>query len=93
MVVKFMSKSHAKRWETRRANYGSSGLGKSKYQQDKLWEIRNDPKMTAIRYDEIIKLRMLLLDILEDLEEAGEDGMADRIKYHSKKWGNPGDCA
>lgn len=65
----------------------------------RLEELKNDPTKTAARYDEVIKLRMHLLDILEDnrLLELVEQypwiaNIRLRIAKESKMWGRKGDC-
>lgn len=50
--------------------------------------LRNDVTKTAARYDEIIALRMLLLDVLEDTEYVD----IERIRRASMRWGKKGDC-
>lgn len=63
------------------------------YIPDRATRMRLDESKTAARYDEIIKLRMLLLDVLEDLGEftSGTTRM-DHIEKLAQKWGKKGDC-
>lgn len=57
---------------------------------DVLVALRNDAARTAARYDEILALRMLLLDMLED-EDLPEQWQ-EEIERRSRAWGAPGDC-
>lgn len=66
-------------------------------QKSLLIDIRSDPKMVSRRYDEIIALRMFLLDIREAIETADfEDPKLKKIEKQitalSRKWGKKGDC-
>lgn len=62
--------------------------------------LRSDPSKTAERYDEIIALRMLLIDVVEYVEvDIDDDRMLDplgtlrfRIEERAKRWGKKGDC-
>lgn len=59
--------------------------------------IRKDRSKTAERYDEIIRLRMLLMDVLDTVEVGDEffdpmGGLRQRIEQQAKKWGLKGDC-
>jgi hypothetical protein len=59
--------------------------------------IRNDETLTAARYDEIVELRMLLMDIDEMLDESGMfpdvlSRIRKPIQDRVKKWGKKGDC-
>jgi hypothetical protein len=63
--------------------------------EQKLIAIRNDETKTAARYDEIITLRMKLLDILDELERdqiIEGNKWIPRIEEMAKKWGKKGDC-
>lgn len=69
--------------------------------ENHLIALRLDTTKTAARYDEIIQLRMLLLDILEgtatlELSEGIDKDRIDRyrqrIEETSVKWGRKGDC-
>jgi hypothetical protein len=65
-------------------------------QKAALDDLRSDPRKTAERYDEIISLRMFLLDIhdvLKNEEEPKLRSLAKRIHDRSKRWGKKGDCA
>jgi len=60
-----------------------------------LIQIRKDPTKTEARYDEIIELRMLLLDILETtigLELPELNDLTVVIQKRAAKWGLKGDC-
>lgn len=65
---------------------------------DKITRIRLDESKTAERYDEIVKLRMLLLDIGEMIDDRGmlakEGGLSinRKIVAESARWGRKGDC-
>ncbi len=67
-------------------------------QKQKLDQIRNDGSRTVARYDEIIKLRTLLLDLMEEADRQEppltgvEIRLIDKVKEMSKKWGKKGDC-
>ena len=60
--------------------------------------IRNDASKTAERYDEIIALRMLLLDFVEIVTDGDEidneaiDKFKDKLLARAKTWGKKGDC-
>lgn len=66
----------------------------------KLAEIRNDPNQTQARYDEIIRLRMFILDFQDDIERNQDLGtvVLDANRWTSKierfqaRWGRKGDC-
>lgn len=79
-------------------NVGLRGKTKAEKHADHIERLRNDPDLTAARYDEIVKLRMLLLDILDDLKDdwgeyaLGAKNMAGRIEHFAKTWGKKGDC-
>jgi len=55
-----------------------------------LIDLRSDPKKTALRYDEIISLRMFLLDIQDELSRS-EDPAALKVRKdiseRAKQWG------
>ena len=68
---------------------GLRGLTRQEKQAAHLARIRNDESLTAARYDEIIKLRMLLLDIMETAEC---DLLRRRIEKAAAGWGKKGDC-
>jgi hypothetical protein len=64
---------------------------------ERLTRIRNDETKTAARYDEIIALRMLLMDINDAIDESGMfPDVAERLKQkiveRAKRWGKKGDC-
>jgi hypothetical protein len=52
--------------------------------------IRHDPTKSAERYDEIIELRMLLMDVMDYSEIPS--ALRARIERRAKKWGAKGDC-
>ena len=62
--------------------------------------IRSDVTQTEARYDEIVSLRMLLLDILDGLDSAEDEGLTrhytatfrERIKKRTPTWGKKDDC-
>ena len=60
-----------------------------------LADLRSDPKKTSARYDEIISLRMFLLDIQDELAN-DEDPKAIAIRKdigtRAARWGKRGDC-
>ena len=60
-----------------------------------LADIRSDPTKTAARYDEIIALRMFLLDIKEELSK-DNDPLIQRVRRdilrRARTWGKEGDC-
>lgn len=62
--------------------------------QAELIDLRSDPKRSAARYDEIIKLREFLLVIREDLRRS-EDPYARYVRREilrvARTWGKPGD--
>lgn len=68
---------------------GLRGFTKQEKQARHIERIRGDRDQTEARYDEIIKLRMLLLDIMETAEC---DALARRIERASATWGKKGDC-
>lgn len=56
---------------------------------------RSDPKLTAQRYDEIVKLRMMLLDIrslLTGNNHPKAERIRDMIQKEARTWGEDGDC-
>ena len=56
----------------------------------RIQRLRLDPEKTAARYDEIIKLRMSLLNMQERF--ASIDEVYIMIKTLSESWGKKGDC-
>ena len=62
-----------------------------------LAELRSDPRLSELRYDEIIALRMFLLDIQGDLHNIYDDDPIIRrickaISKRARTWGKKGDC-
>lgn len=63
-------------------------------------KIRSDTTLTEARYEEIVSLRMLLLDVNDTLEANEQDFMEDfrwksikeKIDKQAKTWGKKGDC-
>jgi hypothetical protein len=57
---------------------------------------RDDPAKTSARYDEIIKLRMMLLDIADIAGTIAHEPELERdrirIVNRAKHWGRKGDC-
>lgn len=58
--------------------------------------IRDDVSRTAARYDEIIKLRMMLLDIADIAGTIAHEPELERVRIRilnrAKRWGRKGDC-
>ena len=53
----------------------------------------SDASKTAARYHEIVALRMLLLDILDEFEDQQHyRALRKRINHKAKTWGKKGDC-
>lgn len=71
---------------------GLRGMTKQEKQARRLEELRNDPRFTAARYDEVIKLRMLLLEFLDYGLDSEMARFHNRILDLSKTWGKKGDC-
>lgn len=57
--------------------------------------IRSDPAKTAARYDEIIRLRLLLVMLkgIASRPSTRKKDIIDAIESESKKWGGPDDWA
>lgn len=71
---------------------GLRGMTKQEKQARRLEDLRNDPALTAARYDEIIKLRMLLLEFLDYGLDHEMASFHNRIVDLSNTWGKKGDC-
>lgn len=65
--------------------------------------MRNDPSKTAARYDEIVRLRMMLMDveemivrIVDDLCPGAQQRQLERARSSilkaARRWGRKGDC-
>lgn len=95
-ATKRAERQHAKKrtLENCRSNSGIIRVDKI---PDKLTRIRLDASKTAARYDEIVKLRMLILGLIDDcdLEEAHRrlEQWRKKAEQMSKGWGAKGDCA
>ena len=63
--------------------------------QRALIDLRSDPRKTSARYDEIISLRMLLLDIQDKLSRSEDPAVLQirkDIDERAKQWGKREDC-
>ena len=63
--------------------------------QRALIDLRSDPRKTSARYDEIISLRMLLLDIQDKLSRSEDPAVLQirkDIDKRAKQWGKREDC-
>jgi hypothetical protein len=76
-------------------------ITKAELQREHIAEIRADSSRTAERYDEIVALRMLLLDVVERIKDWDLDylrigpqaeHLVKRIEDRSESWGKEGDC-
>jgi hypothetical protein len=62
---------------------------------NELIALRNDGTKTAARYDEIIKLRMFILDIEAAMRQRGDERDEEQLRKIDKLaqfWGAKGDC-
>ena len=61
-----------------------------------LHDIKTDPTKSATRYEEIIDLRMFLLDIKDRLKKYNtteeRTRITEAILARAQKWGEEGDC-
>ena len=73
---------------------------RARYQRE-LAALRTDTAKTAARYDEILHLRMLLLDVLDDVDSSHDDdegrihvsrATVEQIRRDAKRYGRKGDC-
>jgi hypothetical protein len=71
---------------------GLRGKTKAEKHADYIERLRNDESLTAARYDEIIKLRMLLLEFLDYGLDSEMARFHNRIAELSNTWGKKGDC-